>query len=86
MLSAREDWDAIKIHYLVSRPRKASLGTRTVVAHDEEDEGIVGVRQFLNGIEQAAALVIRKCEITCEVFHKRRKQRSFIAGQRIPRP
>ena len=77
--------DAVKIHYLVSRPRKAPLGTRAVIAYDEEDEGIVGVREFLDGVEQTTALVIRKCEITCEVFHKRRKQRSFIAGQRIPR-
>ena len=30
-------------------------------------------QQFLNGVEEATALVIREGEITREVFHKRRK-------------
>ena len=66
-------------------PRKTALGTRAVIAYDVEDERIVGVRKGLDGVEQTTALVIREGEITGEVFHKRCKQRSFLAGQGIPR-
>jgi hypothetical protein len=84
-LSAKEDGMPLRFITSFSCPRESSLGTRTVVAHDEEDQRVVGVRQFPNGVEQATALVIRKGEIACEVFHKCRKQLSFIAGQRVPR-
>ena len=65
--------DAVEIHHLIGRPRKASFGARTVVAHNEKDERVVGVRKFLDGVEQATAFVIRKREIASEVFHKRRE-------------
>ena len=76
--------DAIEVHHLVDRPGQAPLGTGTVVTHDVEHQGVVGVGTFTNRREQPTDLVVGERQVTGEVLHEPRIQPLLVGAQRVP--
>ncbi len=75
---------AVEEQVLAERTFEPAFGARPVVAGDIDDQGVVGVRHGLDGVDHAAELVVAMGAIGGEDLHHPRIETLLVGVQRIP--
>ncbi len=70
--------------HLVDHARHAALGAGAVVAHDVDDQRVVGLSQFVDRGEQAPDLLVGLLAEAREHLHLAREQPALVGGERVP--
>ena len=75
--------DEVEEVLLVERPLRPTLGRRAVVAHDDDD-GVLGLVELLNEVEDARHLRVGMGEEACVDLHHPGGETLFVGVQRLP--